>query len=314
MKIYIAKKILNFIPTFIGATFLVFMLLYASPSPPHFSWGPGVTPEMVHEWIELHGLNDPLMVRYFNYMRGLLRGDLGISFWRNMSITSEVMARFPYTLRLGLSALFAALLLAIPVGIISAIKRNTWIDKLIKSITSIGISIPVMWLGMLLVLFQIRFTSWSPSSDHFWFARWPMNVILITTIGAGMFAAMARDIRFAMLNALKHDYLQTARAKGISRVRILRKHVFRNALVHALRTLKTHMGTLFTGVIIVEHLFAFPGIWRFMFQGILTRDYPLIMGCLVMFILIYAALNFIIDIAAAILDPRIRTQHKSYIM
>ena len=304
---YIFKRLLALVPLLAGAMFIVFMIWHLSPGEPGGLSYP--LPEAQHQWRERHGLNDPILIQYTRYMAGVFRGNFGISFRNNEPVTQEVMQHFPHTLRLSLAALSVALLLALPMGIIAAIKRNTWIDRLSMFITLIGISIPIFWLGWLLVVFFSLRLDWLPSSGA---AQLNSIVLPGITLGTGMMAAMIRSIRSSVLEVSKQDYIRTARAKGLSGGKIIRKHVLRNALIPTLEAFKANIGVFFTGILIVEIGFAWPGIGRLMIRGMAVRDHPMILGCMFIFILSFALINLIIDIAKAFADPCIKEQYRQY--
>ena len=305
---YVLKRLIALIPVVAGCTFIVFMIMHLSPGDPAtFALGQDATPEAIYEWRAMHGLNYPLLIQYFRYIGGVFMGDFGTSFTRNVSITTEVMTRFPYTAQLASAALAFSLLIAFPIGIISAVKQNTWIDGVSMFVALLGISMPVFWLGLLLVLFFSLNLGWLPSSGA---NHWTSVILPGVTLGTGMMAAMARTTRSSMLEVIRQDYIRTARAKGLSNGRVIRKHAIRNALIPTLTILGIQLGNLLTGSVITETVFAWPGIGRLMIQGILARDYPMVKGCMVMFVLCFAIINLLVDLAYAFVDPRIRAQYR----
>lgn len=305
---YVVKRLIALIPVVAGCTFIVFMIMHLSPGcPATFALGQDATPEALWEWREMHGLNDPILIQYARYIVRVFMGDFGSSFRNNVSITQEVMQRFPHTLQLSMAALSVSLLLAFPIGIISAVKQNTWIDGLSMFIALIGISMPVFWLGLLLVLFFSLHLGWFPSSGA---NQWNSVVLPGITLGTGMMAAMARTTRSSMLEVIRQDYIRTARSKGLSNGKVIRKHAIRNALIPVLTIFGIQLGNLLTGSVITETVFAWPGIGRLMIQGISARDYPMVLGCMVMFVLCFAIINLLVDLAYAFVDPRIRAQYR----
>ncbi|MCL2564613.1 MAG: ABC transporter permease [Defluviitaleaceae bacterium] len=296
MWLYAAKRVIALIPVLIGTTFIAFMVLYhfAPGDPFTFALGP-YNPEWVHEMREIHGMNDPILIHFVRYISGVFTGDFGTSFRdHRLSITNEIMPRFMLTLRLSLAALSAALILAFPIGIAAAVKKSTWIDRASIFIAIIGISMPVFWLGLLLLgLFSFNL-EWFPTSGA---ARWNSIVLPGIALGSGILFAMVRSIRSSILDIMRQDYIKTAQAKGLSNSKVIRKHMLRNALAPILKAFKLHFSDFFTGIVLVEVLFSWPGIGRLFIQGIAARDYPMILGCLVMFILFYAVINILVDIA-----------------
>jgi peptide/nickel transport system permease protein len=284
------------------------MIMYLSPGDPAtFALGQDATPEAIYEWREMFGLNDPVLVQYARYIVGVFMGDFGTSFRNNVSITTEVMSRFPFTLQLAMAALSVSLILAFPIGIISAVRQNTWIDGLSMFIALIGISMPVFWMGLLLVLFFSLNLGWFPSSGA---NQWSSVVLPGITLGTSMMAAMARTTRSSMLEVIRQDYIRTARSKGLTYGRVIRKHAIRNALIPTLTIFGIQLGNLLTGSVITETVFAWPGIGRLMIQGISARDYPMVLGCMVMFVVCFAVINLLVDLAYAFVDPRIRAQYR----
>jgi len=304
---YIIKKLLGLIPLIMGAMFIVFMLFHLSPEcPAVFALGQDSTPAAQWEWREVRGLNDPALIQYVRYMANAFTGDFGNSFRNNISISQEVLQRFPNTLQLGFAALTAALLLALPIGIIAAVKQNTWIDGVSMFIALVGISIPVFWLGLILVLsFTLR-VGWLAGRQP-WPIHWGLPII---TLGTAMLSAMIYSTRSSMLDIMREDYIRTARAKGLSGGKIIRKHVLRNALIPILEAFKVHLGTFLVSLLITETVFAWPGIGRLMIQGIAARDYPMVLGCMLMFIILFSVIKSLVDIAQAFIDPRIKEQYR----
>ena len=310
---YIFKRLLGLIPVIAGSTFMVFMIMEMSDIPyiQVALWRDSACYWFGREACLFYSCvmcaPEPLWVRYSRYIVRFLMGDFGSSFrwWRGVSINAEIMTRLPYTLLLSLAALLFSMLLAVPAGIIAAVKRNTWIGKGSMIIALIGISIPLMWVGMLLILFFSRHISWIPLSGA---AQWSSVILPGIVLGYAMLSAMMLTARSSMLDIMKKDYIRTAQAKGLSGGKIIFKHALPNIIIPVLTSLKTHLGVYFTGLIITEYLFSWPGIGRLMMQGIAARDYPMILACIMIFIFFFALINFVIDIAKAFADPRMRRE------
>ena len=294
---YVFKRLLVLIPIIAGGTFMVFMIMFTpvdlSSYDPHW------------DWQRQAGLLDPVWVLYLRYMAGVLTGNFGISFRNHIPITGEIMMRLPYTLWLSLAALSFSLILAVPAGIIAAVKRNTWIDKVSMLIALIGISIPSMWAGILLMLFFSRHMSWAPLSGAL---QWSYVVLPGMALGYAILFAMIRTVRSSMIEVINKDYIRVVRAKGLSNGKVVFKHALPNIIIPVLESFKAHMGAFFTCLIIAEYLFSWPGIGRLLLQSIAARDYPVILGCLVVFVFFFAFVNFVIDIAKAFADPHIRRE------
>jgi peptide/nickel transport system permease protein len=305
---YILKRLFALIPVIIGVTFIVFMILALAPGDPaSLALGQDATPESLHEWREMHGLNDPVLVQYFNYIVGVFMGDFGTSWNRNnINVTLEITTRFPATLQLSICAILFTSIIAFPLGILAAVKQNTWIDGLSMFIALIGVSMPIFWFGLLLVLFFSLQLGWFPSSGA---NTWHSVVLPSFALGFASMASMARTTRSSMLEVIRQDYIRTARSKGIAYGKVIRKHAVKNALIPTLTIFGIQLGNLLTGSVVTETVFAWPGIGRLMLQAILARDTPMVLGCMIMFTLCFSIVNLLVDLAYAFVDPRIRAQY-----
>ena len=305
---YILKRLIALIPVIAGVILIVYLILNFAPGDPaQIALGDEATPEMIHQWREAHGLNDPLLVRYFRYLFGVFRGDFGNSLLRAQSpVVDEIMARFPYTVMLSVASIFITFLLAFPLGILAAVKQNTLFDRVSMFVSLIGVSMPVFWMGMLLLLWFSLGLGWFPSFG----ADTARAVVLpAVSLGFGAMASMARTTRSSMLEVIRQDYIRTARAKGLAYGTVVRKHAIRNSLIPTLTIAGIQIGNLLTGTVIVETVFAWPGIVRLMIQSILSRDFPMVLGCMVLFTLTFSIINLVVDLAYAYVDPRIRAQY-----
>jgi len=302
---YIGKQLLILILFSAAAISIAFMVLYLLGNPTrHIDRSMRYIPRAdAIAFREMHGLNDPVLIQYTRYMAGIFRGDLGNSFRTGVPVAQEVMQRFPHTLRLSFVTLLFSLLLAVPVGIIAAVKRNTWIDSMSMLIALIGISIPIMWLGIMLIYIKHVRIGWPITIPG---NQWNAIILPGIILGTGMMAAMIRSTRASVLEAMEQNYIRTARAKGLPDNKIIRKHILPNIIIPMLASFKANLGVLFTGILIVETTFAWPGIGRLMIQAISANDFPVVLGSLLMFILFFAFINFIVDIAKAFADPVMR--------
>jgi len=305
---YIAKRLIALIPVIAGVILIVYLILNFAPGDPaQIALGDEATPEAIHEWREAHGLNDPILVRYFRYLTGVFSGDFGNSLLRAQTpVVDEIMARFPYTVMLSVAAIFITFLFAFPLGVFAAVKQNTWFDRISMFVSLIGVSMPVFWMGMLLLLWFSLGLGWFPSFG----ADTPRAVVLpAVALGFGAMASMARTTRSSMLEVIRQDYIRTARAKGLGYGAVIRGHAIRNSLIPTLTIAGIQIGNLLTGTVIVETVFAWPGIGRLMIQSILSRDFPMVLGCMVLFTLTFSIINLVVDLAYAYVDPRIRSQY-----
>ena len=306
---YVIKRIFSSLFIFFSAVFIVFMIFITAANSAWEAWLASHS-----DWIVMGGWRNPLFIDFLNYITGVFMGDFGWSFTgsRYLAVSDELMLRLPYTLRLGATALLGSILMAFPIGILSAVKKNTWIERLITSLSMLGSAMPNFMLGILLILFFSVHLGWLPS---FGADSWYSVILPAAALGTTIFASLARATHFAMLEVLEQNYIKTARAKGLSYHKVICKHAVRNVLIPVLRTLGFHIGTLFTGIIIIEYVFSWPGIGRFMVQNIqvshaqsihIRLDFAMVLGILVVFIICSIALNFLIDIICAVSETRTR--------
>jgi len=314
MRIYVLRRLFAWALIFIGAMFVVFVVvglvprLYSTFMIPH-----DAAPEAIHEWRYMHAPNPPILAEFARYMANAFKGDFGITYrgmtyLRPVPVVDEVMSRFYYTFWLSMFVLPASFALAVPIGALAVVKKGTWIDKSVRIITLLGRSVPVFGLGLFVVLAWVLATNWLPSSGP----RTLMQVIGLPAITLGIvtFAAMAEAIRVSLLESRNQRYLQTEYSSDILKGKATYKHILKNARMPALSALRIYLGTFFSGIIITESVFAVPGIGRLLLQGVVALDYYLMLGCIFMFILSYVVLNFLIDIAQAAINPRVREHGK----
>lgn len=304
---YILKRFLALIPIILGVTFIVFFIMNLAPGDPaRMILGDMAKPEEVEALREDMGLNDPLIVQYFKYLFNLVRGDMGISYKNGIPVSTEIFARVPSSFKLAAVATFFCIVMALPLGIIAAIKQNTLIDGLSMFVSLLGVSLPVFWLGLLLILlFSLRL-GWLPSGG----AEGATSIILpAITLGFHSMATIARTTRSSMLEVIRQDYVRTAKAKGVPRRKVITKHALRNALIPTITVAGLQVGTLLGGSVIAETVFSWPGIGRLMISGINSRNTPVVLGCVVLYSVIFTVVNFIVDMLYAFVDPRIKSQY-----
>jgi len=303
---YTLKRLLALIPVVIGATMVVFFLLQvASGDPARILLGTEATPETVASLREEMGLNDPILVQYGRYMLNLLKGDMGISYKTGRPVVYEIASRFPNTAELAVASLTIGILMALPLGIWAAIKQNTFIDAFGMFISLLGMSMPIFWLGL---IFQIVFSlklGWLPVSGSEGFKS---LILPAFALAARSMASIARMTRSSMLEVIRQDYIRTARSKGISQWLVIQRHALRNALIPTITVIGIQLGQLMGGAVLVEAVFAWPGIGRLMIQSIDGRDMPVVLGCIVVFAGIYAVVNLLVDLIYTAVDPRMRSQ------
>ena len=296
------------IPIILGVTFVIFFMTYITPGDPaQLTLGEAAPPEAVEALREEMGLNDPFLVRYVNYVINMLQGDLGNSFVTTRGVVTEIMDRFPTTLRLAFYGTILSVIIGIPLGIISATKQYSIFDNAATAAGLLGVSIPNFWLGlMLIILFSINL-GWLPPSGLATPQAWILPVI---TLGTGSAAMVMRITRSSMLEVIRQDYIRTARAKGQKESVIIWKHALRNAMIPVVTAVGLDFGFLLGGAVLTESIYALPGLGRFMVDSIRTRDFPIIQGGVLFMAIVFSLVNLLVDILYAYIDPRIKSQYK----
>lgn len=305
---YVAKRLLALIPVTLGVTFIVFFIMsLARGDSVRIMLGDGVSQEVYEATREELGFNDPLVVRYVNYVVDLLHGDMGTSYMTQKPVIEEIGDRIPKTFLLAAVATAFAVILALPLGIIAAVKQNTVVDGSAMVLSLIGISMPEFWLGLLLILGFSSKLGWVPSGG----ADTLSSIILpAITLAFYSMASISRITRSSMLEVIRQDYVRTARAKGLSERTVITRHALRNALIPTITVLGIQLACLMGGTAIIESVFAWPGVGRLMMSAINNRDIPVVLGCMVLFAVTMTVVNCIVDLVYAFLDPRIRAEYK----
>lgn len=308
MLSYAIRRILQFIPTIIGISLIMFVLLNVLPGNAALmsaDKGRSADSNYIETMKKQWGLDKPLHVRYFNYMTNLLQGDLGESFLRGEDVASLIGARIWPTMKLALVAIAIAVVFGIPLGFLSALKHDTWIDTSSMVGAVSGVSVPHFWLGLILMyILSIKFNllpTFGYGDGGFSYMIMPS-----ITLGVGYMALLARTTRAAALEVLSQDYIRTARSKGLSRLWINRKHIFRNTLVLIMTTAGLQFGSLLGNTVVVEKLFSWPGIGSLMVDSIFQRDVSVTQGCILLIVSVFLVLNLTIDLLYSIVDPRIQ--------
>ncbi|MFQ3544315.1 ABC transporter permease [Halobacillus rhizosphaerae] len=306
----VSKRFIQLLLLLIGISFLVFMSMYIAPGDPAtIIGGPTATEsDLAAIRIEL-GLDKPVLVQYFDYIGGVLQGDLGYSFQNNQPVADAIAARFPQTLNLAIASMVVAVVIGVPAGIISAIKQNSWFDFSSTTIALAGISIPNFWLGAMLILIFSVNLQWLPVgglSAPFWTIEGIKQLILpAITLGTASAAMIARMSRSAMLEVIRADYIRTARAKGVKRKTVIWVHALRNAMIPVITVIGLNFGFLLGGTIITEQVFAINGVGRLMIDAIAARDFPVVQGTVLLVATLFVVVNLFVDIIYAFVDPRI---------
>ena len=290
---------------------LVFLLIHLVPGDPILQiLGEGATPADIGALRHQYGLDQPLLAQYLHYWAGVFHGDLGSSIRLHATVSSLIAARYPYTLALTLTALGTGLVLALPAGILAAVRRGRWLDQLISVVSLFGLSIPGLALGPVLILIFSIYLGWLPvsgaNSGGGPSIDWRYLVLPSIAMGASLAAILTRMIRTAMLEELGQDYIRTARAKGLSETAVVCRHALPNALVPIITVVGLQFGALLAGAIVTETIFSWPGLGRLVVSAISNRDYALVQGCLLSIGLTYVLVNLLTDVVYRWVNPRIR--------
>lgn len=306
---FIIKRLIALIPVLIGVSLLVFFILDLAPGDPAKTiLGEQARPEDIEALREEMGLNDPFFVRYGRYMFDLVQGDLGTSYKTRDPVSDEIFARLPNTAILAFTSTLVAIVLALPLGVIAAIKQNTLFDGISMFISLVGVSMPVFWMGLLLILLFSVKLGWFPVAG----ADQGIKSLVLPSFALGFMhmAAIARTTRSSMLETIRQDYIRTVRAKGLPEGEVITQHALRNALIPTTTVIGLQIGSMLGGSVLTESVFSWPGIGRYMIQSIQGRDIPSVMGCIIIFALAFAIINLIVDLIYGFIDPRIKAQYK----
>jgi peptide/nickel transport system permease protein len=309
---YLLSRIINLIPVVFVITFLVFLVTYLIPGDPAvIILGPEASPDKIAVLQDRLGLNRPFHERYLIWLGNVLSGDLGESYLSKEPVASMIARAFPVTLQLALSALLIAFLIAVPTGILSAVKKNSAFDFLATTGGFIGLSVPSFWLGIMLIsLFSVRWkilpaTGYVGPREDLWLNLKGM-ILPAFTLGLFTSTQLMRYLRAGILQALNQDHVTTARAKGLGERVVLNRHVIRNALIPFVTVLGLQFGFLLGGSVIIEEVFAIPGMGRLALTSLFNRDYQVTTGIVLIMGVVFVLINLVVDILYSFLDPRIK--------
>lgn len=287
----------------IGVTLIVFLATFLTGDPAALMLGEGATVEQVEAFRHQMGFDRPLAVQYLSFLTRAARGDFGMSLHYRQPNVRLVLERLPATLELSALGLLIGFILAVPAGILAAVKRNTWFDTLIMGFSLLGQATPVFWLGIMLILVFAVGLGWFPASGRGGFAH-----LVLPALNLSVFplAYTVRLLRSTMVEVLGEDYVKTARAKGLKEFVVVNKHALRNALSPVVTMVGIQIATFMGGAIIIETIFAWPGVGRLVIQAILTKDFPLVQTTVAFWAFVFVVVNLLVDIAYHILDPRVK--------
>lgn len=324
MIAYIARRLLLLIPMAIGMVVVTFGLLLLIPGDPaSVLLGQDATPEAIANLRDALGLNDPWYIRLWDYFAALLQGDMGRSIFQNQPVSEIILGRLGATIELAVVALLLATIIGLTLGVIAAIRQGSWIDTVTMLFAQLGVSMPVYWLGLLLMLLFAVQLGWLPSIGR----GVPLHEALLSAVtgrpdvlwdslthialpalalAANSAAIISRLVRASMLEVLREDFVRTAYAKGLRKGRVVVRHALRNALLPVLSVIGLRFGALLGGAVITESIFAWPGLGQLTIAAISQRDLPLIQGIVLTFAIVFALVNLVVDLLYAAVDPRIR--------
>jgi len=303
---YIFKRILIAIPVLIGVMLIIFLLLNVVPGDPvTLMMREHIKPELIERMREQMGLDDPVMVRFVTYLKDAVQGDFGVSYKLNRNVTDLIVNAFPHTLRLSMFAAFIAWIIGIPIGILSAVKQNTFVDRFFMSFSLLGVSMPIFW-GALMLQYVFAFKlKLLPVSGY---ATWKHLLMPAIVLGWSSAGTIARLTRSSLLEIMKNDFVRTARAKGLKEMGVVVGHALKNAMLPVVTVMAIQIASLLSGAVITESVFGIPGIGRLAVNAIQTRDMPLLQGTVVFTTILIIAGNLIADILYSVIYPRIRVE------
>jgi peptide/nickel transport system permease protein len=304
---YIAGRVAQLVPVLFLISVIVFGTMHALPGDPAALMlagaEGGAPPERLAELREQMGLNDPLIVQYLRFAGGALVGDLGESVRFRTSVTGLILERFGYTLELALSGLVVSIAIGLPLGMIAAVRQNSWVDAAAMGFAYLGASMPVFFFGLVLILLFSFNLGWLPSAGA---DDWTSLVLPSLTLGFVSAGLISRLVRSSMIEVLQEDYIRTSRAKGLAERLVLWRHGLKNALIPVVTMIGLIFGGMLAGAVVTETVFSRPGVGRLVVAAILSKDYPLVQGCVLFLSVVYLAVNLVVDVLYAWLDPRVR--------
>ena len=314
MRTYVLKRVISLVPTLIGVTILVFLMIRLIPGTvvdQLIGTEARVDESTKAAMREFFGLNQPLYVQYWTWVSGLLRGDLGQSWRSGLPVSKMIFDRLAVTAELGLLALAVSLLVGIPLGTVSAIRENTPLDHVVRIVSLFSLSIPIFWQAAMLILAFSLWFNWVPPVDYAPPTKDPVAnltqmMLPAIVLGTVVAAQVMRMTRSSLLEVLRHDYVRTARAKGLAERLVVRRHAFKNALIPIITIIGVQIGYLLGGAVVTEEVFTLPGVGRLVLNAVYERDYPLVQGAILFIAALFMLSNLVVDLLYAYLDPRIR--------
>lgn len=329
---YTIKRILQLIPVLLGVSLIVFLIMRVfSPDPAPVVLGEHAGRAAIDAWRTAHGLNDPIILQFLDFLKGAVTGNMGTSYYTNTSVMTEIMSRFPATVELAICSIILASVIGVTLGVICSVKKNTIVDYASTLLALIGVSMPIFWLGILLIILFSGVLHILPSTGRIQPMLMPVGgtgLYIIDTLASGDFEAFGDTIRHlimpalalsmysmaiitrmtrsSMLNTLNQDYIRTARSKGLKKSRVVKHHALRNAMIPITTVIGLQFGSLLGGAVLTETVFAWPGIGSYTVECIQKSDFPVVQAVVLIIATIYVVINLIVDLIYAFLDPRIK--------
>lgn len=305
---YIVKRLLWIIPVLIGVTILIFSILYFVPGDPaQIILGTGASPEEIKALRTDMGLDDPYIIQIGRYLRQVFfHFDFGKSYATGIPVARELTGRLPYTVSLGISGMIITMVVGIPLGIVAAVNRNSWGDRLCMMVALIGVSMPSFWFALMLILLFALHLGWLPPLGIGGIQYYILPVLCLAFNGLGSQARMSRS---CMLEVIRSDYMTTAKSKGLTENEVLYKHGLPNALIPIITSSGSKLAHLFGGSTVIETVFSIPGIGSYMIGAINARDYPVVQGSVIFLAFVFALCMLLVDLCYAFVDPRIKAQY-----
>ncbi len=304
MTTYIMKRLLSIIPTMLGVAVLVFLMIHMIPGDPARAIGGMEADAEALEAIRRDlGLHEPLHLQFADFLGGAVRGDFGRSFSTGAPVTGEIFSRMPYTLQLALAGITLSVSIGLISGVIAATHHQRPLDNIVMVAAMFGVSMPSFWFGLMLIVIFAVSLGWFPTSGSGSLAH---LVLPAMALGIRAAAILARLTRSSMLDVMKADYVRTARGKGLGESVIILKHVLRNSLIPVVTVVGLQFGALLAGTVIIEQVFAWPGIGRLLIRSLMARDFPMVQGTILYIALAFVLVNLVVDLFYSVLDPRIQ--------
>ncbi|WP_456598603.1 ABC transporter permease [Blastococcus sp. SYSU DS0616] len=312
MGLFLLRRMLGLFPILFFAAMITFLLVYLTPGDPAIAMaGEFATPQRIAEIRERMGFNDPFLVQFWSWASGVLTGDLGTSLFNTTPVWELVLNRMPVTLSLTLLAVLLSVVIGVPLGLIAGMRKNSLADRILTILASLGIATPHFWIGTMLVLFlalQLRLlpaTGYVPLTENPW--EWFLHMLLpAIALGAGTIAEIARQTRSGTIQVLERDHIRTARAMGLSTRSIVGKHVIKNAAIPVVTVLGVQVAHLLGGAVVVEQVFALPGLGQLLITSVLQRDIPVIQGVVLLTAVIVVLVSLLVDLSYSYLNPKVR--------